>query len=651
MRCASGSSARRGPFRIYGTMSQEAARAWGARTTPHLFVLDPERRIVYAGAPDADHRDPSQRADWLRTALDAVLEGDEPSRPTPSRSAARSSGDAERGWPDGDRATPSRPGPRLSANLGPGYDVLATALTIELELEVTEDGRVLRRGRAGDPADRSNLCVRAFESLRPADGSAFRIRSEIPLAAGLGSSAAAIVAGLLAADHLYELAPDPEDGLPSRPPSSRATRQRRRRPLRRLRALRRNGRQRLTAPVRLDPPQGVEAVVVDPRGAGARQTRRAGAIPEQRPARGRRSRTSPRPHAARARDPALGPDADRPTASPTGCTSPTGPTSIPARLRSSGGPRHGRDRRDDLGRRARRAVCDLLAEHGRGRWRLNERSATGPRCGGFRSCRSAPTCPSCDRRDRGSLSLWSEDSFLSIASNGSALSIGSVGSFASIGSIGSACSAFSVGSAGSAGSVSRSAPPARCPRPRPGATRSWGIRTGADAAPALRRNPRHLRRGASPAGRATGVSAKNGGGPRGACWPREPAVFPLPVRASQSWWSCSRRRWSPELAGGDRVVATGGCPTRTSCRGCSAAASSSRPLRLLLGRTRPRRVRVGVPTLVRLYPGPEKAAARASPVTTTASLRVVNFTNIFTSVAMSLGSPPRAARSACRVMP
>jgi homoserine kinase len=55
------------------------------------------------------------------------------------------------------------------------------------------------------PGDRSNLCVRAFEALKPADGLAFHIRSEIPVAAGLGSSAAAIVAGLCAADHLYEL--------------------------------------------------------------------------------------------------------------------------------------------------------------------------------------------------------------------------------------------------------------------------------------------------------------------------------------------------------------------------------------------------------------------------------------------------------------
>jgi len=60
----------------------------------------------------------------------------------------------------------------------------------------------------GLPLDRSNLCVRAFEQLHSADGVTFRVRSDIPLAAGLGSSAAAIVAGLAAADHMYELDAD-----------------------------------------------------------------------------------------------------------------------------------------------------------------------------------------------------------------------------------------------------------------------------------------------------------------------------------------------------------------------------------------------------------------------------------------------------------
>ena len=96
--------------------------------------------------------------------------------------------------------------PASTANLGPGYDVLAAALAIELELEVEETGEFsVECNTPGVPRDRSNLCVRAFERLHPADGLSFRISSAIPSAAGLGSSAAAIVAGLCAADHLYEL--------------------------------------------------------------------------------------------------------------------------------------------------------------------------------------------------------------------------------------------------------------------------------------------------------------------------------------------------------------------------------------------------------------------------------------------------------------
>jgi homoserine kinase len=96
--------------------------------------------------------------------------------------------------------------PASSANLGPGYDVLAAALSLQLELEVEETGEFfVHCDVPGVPTDRSNLCVRAFERLHPADGVTFQIRSEIPTAAGLGSSAAAIVAGLTAADHMYEL--------------------------------------------------------------------------------------------------------------------------------------------------------------------------------------------------------------------------------------------------------------------------------------------------------------------------------------------------------------------------------------------------------------------------------------------------------------
>jgi homoserine kinase len=104
--------------------------------------------------------------------------------------------------------------PASSANLGPGYDVLAAAMAMFLELEVEESGEFsFDDGGLGVSTGRDNLIVRAFESLRPADGIAFRLRSEIPLTRGLGSSSAAIVAGLYAADHLYELALSKEEML------------------------------------------------------------------------------------------------------------------------------------------------------------------------------------------------------------------------------------------------------------------------------------------------------------------------------------------------------------------------------------------------------------------------------------------------------
>jgi homoserine kinase len=98
--------------------------------------------------------------------------------------------------------------PASSANLGPGFDVLAAALSLHLEVEVQETGSFAVVTDLDVPLDRSNLVVRGFERLHPADAFEFRISSEIPLSGGLGSSAAAIVAGLLAADHVFELDAD-----------------------------------------------------------------------------------------------------------------------------------------------------------------------------------------------------------------------------------------------------------------------------------------------------------------------------------------------------------------------------------------------------------------------------------------------------------
>jgi homoserine kinase len=97
--------------------------------------------------------------------------------------------------------------PASSANLGPGFDTLAAAVSLYLELEVEESGELtVEVDDQRLPADATNLCVRAFSDLHAPDGLTFRIGSEIPLAAGLGSSGAAIVAALLAADHMFELA-------------------------------------------------------------------------------------------------------------------------------------------------------------------------------------------------------------------------------------------------------------------------------------------------------------------------------------------------------------------------------------------------------------------------------------------------------------
>jgi homoserine kinase len=92
--------------------------------------------------------------------------------------------------------------PASSANLGPGFDALAAALSLHLELEVEEGDAFAVQSDLAIAHDRRNLCVRAFARLRSPDRHVFRIASSIPLAGGLGTSAAAIVAGLLAADAL-----------------------------------------------------------------------------------------------------------------------------------------------------------------------------------------------------------------------------------------------------------------------------------------------------------------------------------------------------------------------------------------------------------------------------------------------------------------
>lgn len=91
--------------------------------------------------------------------------------------------------------------PASSANLGPGFDCFAAALDLWLELRVSDSDRFAVATDLPLPLDRTNLVVRAFEQVHPSEGLRFEIDGEIPLSGGLGSSAAAVVAGLLAAAH------------------------------------------------------------------------------------------------------------------------------------------------------------------------------------------------------------------------------------------------------------------------------------------------------------------------------------------------------------------------------------------------------------------------------------------------------------------
>jgi homoserine kinase len=172
--------------------------------------------------------------------------------------------------------------PASSANLGPGYDVLAAAVSLYLELEVEETGEFsLDPGGLGVPTGRDNLIVRAFETLHPADGIAFRLKSEIPLARGLGSSAAAIVAGLFAADHLFELALSKEEmltkatALEGHPDNVAAA-------IHGGFVICGAGEGELPSAVRFDPPSGLEGIAVIPSEEVSTERARA-AIPAEVP--------------------------------------------------------------------------------------------------------------------------------------------------------------------------------------------------------------------------------------------------------------------------------------------------------------------------------------------------------------------------------
>lgn len=109
--------------------------------------------------------------------------------------------------------------PASSANLGPGFDALGLALDLWNDLDVDPTVYVdrvtilgrdadLLRGEGGEPHE--NLVLRAMRQLAEAHGWALppvglTFRNAVPVSRGLGSSAAALVAGLIAGDAVLGL--------------------------------------------------------------------------------------------------------------------------------------------------------------------------------------------------------------------------------------------------------------------------------------------------------------------------------------------------------------------------------------------------------------------------------------------------------------
>ena len=64
-----------------------AGRAYGARTTPHMYIVDPQGRLVYAGGidsiPSSDPDDIKKAVNYVRQGLNEALAGKPISAPPP----------------------------------------------------------------------------------------------------------------------------------------------------------------------------------------------------------------------------------------------------------------------------------------------------------------------------------------------------------------------------------------------------------------------------------------------------------------------------------------------------------------------------------------------------------------------------------------
>ncbi|CAN5837585.1 homoserine kinase [soil metagenome] len=101
--------------------------------------------------------------------------------------------------------------PATSANLGPGFDALGLAISLWLEVQAkrSETDAFLYQGEGALPDSADNLIHKGFAAAyaevgKQAPKVTFEVDNPIPLARGLGSSSAALVAGIAAADVFLE---------------------------------------------------------------------------------------------------------------------------------------------------------------------------------------------------------------------------------------------------------------------------------------------------------------------------------------------------------------------------------------------------------------------------------------------------------------
>jgi homoserine kinase len=101
--------------------------------------------------------------------------------------------------------------PATSANLGPGFDCLGLALNVWNEVSIESANKIIYHAK-GEGAEKlnkgtKNLLTKAFTYVHEICGKELKgfdiqVQNEIPMSSGLGSSAAAIVAGLFGANEL-----------------------------------------------------------------------------------------------------------------------------------------------------------------------------------------------------------------------------------------------------------------------------------------------------------------------------------------------------------------------------------------------------------------------------------------------------------------